>query len=102
MSQWYYSDNDRNRHGPLEGADMAALHHGGELGPDTLVWRDGLAQWRPWRELAHELVAEPGFAAEERPQEVEAGAAAIAAEHPAVRSETQPEPEPEPEPEAAA
>ncbi|ALN78520.1 RDD family protein [Lysobacter antibioticus] len=80
MSQWYYSDNERNRHGPLDGADMAARHRSGELGPDTLVWRDGLAQWRPWRELAHELVAEPGFAAEpERPQ-AQPGAAAASAD----------------------
>ncbi|WP_223621306.1 RDD family protein [Lysobacter sp. ESA13C] len=83
MSQWYYSDNERNQHGPLDGADMAARHRSGELGPDTLVWRDGLAQWRPWRELAHELVAEPGFAAEpERPQQAQPGAAAVTADSP--------------------
>ncbi|MGO1000715.1 RDD family protein [Lysobacter sp. CA196] len=81
MSQWYYSDAERNRHGPLDGADMAARHRSGELGPETLVWRDGLAQWRPWRELAHDLVAEPGFAAgPERPQEAQAGAAAVPAD----------------------
>lgn len=62
MAQWYYSDEERNRHGPLDAAAMAALHDRGELGPDTLVWRDGLDQWRPWRELAAELVAAPGFA----------------------------------------
>ncbi|ALN64941.1 RDD family protein [Lysobacter antibioticus] len=81
MSQWYYSDNERNRHGPLDGADMAARHRSGELGPDTLVWRDGLTHWRPWRELASELVAEPGFAAEpERPQQAQPGAAAASAD----------------------
>lgn len=62
MAQWYYSDEERNRHGPLDGAAMIARHQRGELGPDTLVWRDGLDQWRPWRELAGELVAAPGFA----------------------------------------
>lgn len=62
MAQWYYSDEERNRHGPLEPAQMIALHERGELGPDALVWRDGLSQWRPWRELAGELIAAPGFA----------------------------------------
>jgi len=62
MAQWYYSDEERNRHGPLEPAQMIERHQRGELGPDTLVWRDGLSQWRPWRELAGELIAAPGFA----------------------------------------
>lgn len=62
MAQWYYSDQERNQHGPLEAAAMAALHERGELGPDTLVWREGLGQWRPWRELAGEVIDAPGFA----------------------------------------
>ena len=57
MTQWYYSDDQRNRHGPVEAADMAGLHAGGQLGPDTLVWREGLAQWQPWRSVMHEVVA---------------------------------------------
>lgn len=63
MTQWYYSDSERNRHGPLDGEAMIDRHRSGELGPDTLVWRDGLSQWRPWRELAGELLADPGVAA---------------------------------------
>ncbi|MEH6421107.1 RDD family protein [Pseudomonas sp. CGJS7] len=63
MAQWYYSDSERNRHGPLEGAAMVERHRSGELSADTLVWRDGLNQWRPWRELAGELIADSGFAA---------------------------------------
>ncbi|MGO1073442.1 RDD family protein [Lysobacter sp. CA199] len=61
MTQWYYSDSERNRHGPLEGAGMVERHRNGELTADTLVWRDGLSQWRPWRELAGELLADSGF-----------------------------------------
>ncbi|WP_363800021.1 RDD family protein [Lysobacter firmicutimachus] len=67
MTQWYYSDADRNRHGPLEADTMIDLHRRGELGAETLVWRDGLTQWRPWRELAGELIASPGFAAAAAP-----------------------------------
>src|SRR5690606_35812604 len=57
MTQWYYSDDERNRHGPVGDADMAGLHADGQLGPDTLVWREGLAQWQPWRSVMHEVVA---------------------------------------------
>lgn len=70
MTQWYYSDNERNRHGPLDGAQMIERHGRGELGPDTLVWRDGLPQWQPWRDLAGELIADPGFSAAPDPAQV--------------------------------
>lgn len=63
MTQWYYSDNERNRHGPLDDAEMIERHGRGELGPDTLVWREGLPQWQPWRDLASELLADAGFSA---------------------------------------
>ncbi|MGN7726573.1 RDD family protein [Luteimonas sp. 22616] len=57
MTQWYYSDYQRNRHGPVSGADLAMLHANGQLADDTLVWREGLAQWQPWHAVAGEMVA---------------------------------------------
>lgn len=48
MTQWYYSDAHRNRHGPVSAEELAALHCGGQLQPDSLVWRDGLDGWVPW------------------------------------------------------
>lgn len=95
MTQWYYSDNERNRHGPLDGAEMIERHRRGELGPDTLVWREGLAQWQPWRDLAAELIAEPGFAGAPDPaqllsQRAEAQiGAAVAAAHERADSEAE-------------
>lgn len=62
MTQWYYSDYERSRHGPVGAADMSTLHDGGQLAPETLVWREGLAQWQPWRSLVHEVVAAPARA----------------------------------------
>lgn len=59
MSQWYYSDAQRNRHGPVPADTMAELHAAGGLSGDTLVWREGLANWQPWRELAGEVVPTP-------------------------------------------
>src|SRR4249919_2030338 len=51
MSDWYYSDYERNRHGPVAARDLADLHHAGQLQADTLVWREGMPQWRAWREV---------------------------------------------------
>ena len=57
MAQWYYSDYERNRHGPVSAADLAMLHANGQLAGDTLVWREGLAQWQPWHSMIDEVVA---------------------------------------------
>lgn len=56
MSQWYYGDAQGNRHGPMSAAQLAAVHAQGLLQPETLVWREGLDGWKPWRELMHEVV----------------------------------------------
>ncbi len=58
MTQWYYSDYERNRHGPVAARDLADLHHAGQLQPETLVWREGMPQWRPWREAMTEALNE--------------------------------------------
>ncbi|HEV8693407.1 MAG TPA: RDD family protein [Lysobacter sp.] len=58
MTDWYYSDYERNRHGPVAARDLADLHHAGQLQPDTLVWREGMPQWRPWREVMNEALNE--------------------------------------------
>jgi uncharacterized RDD family membrane protein YckC len=55
MTQWYYSDYQRNRLGPVSVADLAMLHANGQLADDTLVWREGLAQWQPWHAVAGEV-----------------------------------------------
>lgn len=58
MSEWYYSDYERNRLGPVAARDLADLHHAGQLQPDTLVWREGMPQWRPWREVMTQALNE--------------------------------------------
>jgi type IV pilus assembly protein PilA len=55
MSDWYYATADGQRHGPLPAADLHALAAAGTIGAQTLVWREGLAQWRPLHEFAAEL-----------------------------------------------
>ena len=78
MTQWYYSDYERNRHGPVSAGDLAMLHTNGQLAPDTLVWREGLAQWQPWRTLVGEVIQGAG-----RPAVAGAGFATASAAAPA-------------------
>lgn len=66
MTQWYYSDYERNRHGPVAVADLAALHTGGQLDPATLVWREGMAQWQPWHTVMAEVLPETAHPAAAR------------------------------------
>lgn len=56
MSTWYYSDAQRNRLGPVAADDLALLHHNGQLAPEVLVWREGLPDWKPWREVMDEVL----------------------------------------------
>lgn len=60
MTQWYYSDAHRNRLGPVSAEEMAALHRGGQLRPDTLVWRQDLSDWVQWRTIQTEVVPPGG------------------------------------------
>lgn len=55
MSNWYYADRDRHRHGPMEAEALAQRFRDGRIGLDVLVWRDGMAQWQPLTALAGEL-----------------------------------------------
>lgn len=60
MTDWYYSDSDRNRHGPVRAEDLEQLHSHGQLSPETLVWREGMETWRPWREMIGEIIPGAG------------------------------------------
>lgn len=60
MTEWYYSDDQRHRHGPVTTDTMLRLQAQGDLRPTTLVWRDGLAQWVPWQEQQAWAQAETG------------------------------------------
>ena len=57
MTDWYYSDAQRTQHGPVSAADLAALHTKGLLPAETLVWREGMSEWKPWREMIREVIA---------------------------------------------
>lgn len=56
MTQWYYSNAQRERLGPVAADDLTQLHRNGQIGADTLVWREGYADWKPWREAIDEVL----------------------------------------------
>lgn len=47
---WYYA-NDNQRQGPISENEFDYLVHTGKIGAATLVWNEGMAEWRPWREV---------------------------------------------------
>ena len=55
MSDWYYANPNAQRQGPLPAETLRELFQSGRINLDTLVWRDGMPQWRPLSEFAGEL-----------------------------------------------
>jgi hypothetical protein len=49
--EWYYA-NDGQRQGPVSDEGFADRVAAGEVTATTLVWRAGMADWRPWGEIA--------------------------------------------------
>lgn len=62
MSQWYYTRGGE-RQGPVERAELDSLARGGVLSPDDLVWSEGMADWKPAREIARLFEVPPAPAA---------------------------------------
>jgi hypothetical protein len=54
---WYYVDGGQQA-GPVDDAQLAALASSGKILSDTLVWREGMDNWRMYGE-----VKAPGAAA---------------------------------------
>jgi uncharacterized RDD family membrane protein YckC len=47
---WYYVDNGQ-RNGPKEESDFQLLINTGAIGAETLVWREGMANWRAYKDV---------------------------------------------------
>jgi uncharacterized RDD family membrane protein YckC len=45
--EWYYAINDQ-RQGPIPESELAQLAASGVVKPETLVWRQGMANWQPY------------------------------------------------------
>lgn len=48
--QWYYVEGGQRR-GPVSQEDLENLARSNTIGPETLVWREGMAEWRPYRQF---------------------------------------------------
>ena len=48
---WYYADNKEPK-GPFAEDEFAQLIQDGRVHPETLVWSDGMAEWKPYGSLA--------------------------------------------------
>ena len=55
---WYYEFN-REQRGPVSDEVLRQLVAAGQIRPETLVWREGWSDWRPWATVAAESRA-PG------------------------------------------
>ena len=55
MSEWYYADAQRERHGPVDADVIRSKFGQGEVTLETLAWREGMAQWQPLSAVADEL-----------------------------------------------
>jgi hypothetical protein len=57
MTSWYYGSQGQ-QNGPIPESELRRLLADGTLTQQTLVWRDGLVEWKPVAEVA-ELQAPP-------------------------------------------
>jgi uncharacterized membrane protein len=48
---WYYADAGKQA-GPITDTDLEQLVEAGKITAETLVWREGMAAWQPFREVA--------------------------------------------------
>ena len=55
MSIWYYADAERQRQGPFSAEELTGQFRNGRVNLETLVWRDGLSEWRQLHDFADEL-----------------------------------------------
>jgi uncharacterized RDD family membrane protein YckC len=58
---WYYAENNERR-GPVEDAAFEGLVSAGTITPQTLVWKEGMAEWTAYGKIASST-AEPAIAA---------------------------------------
>ena len=52
---WYYVDRAQQRLGPVTADALVAAWHAGDASDASLVWREGMSDWRPLAEYRGEL-----------------------------------------------
>ncbi|MGG6463259.1 RDD family protein [Solilutibacter silvestris] len=56
MTEWYYADRQGQQRGPVQSQELLALRNAGQIGLDTLVWRNGMANWQAFSTVANEVL----------------------------------------------
>lgn len=46
VTEWHYSKGGQ-QHGPVTAADLKTLAKSGELLPTDMIWKEGMAEWKP-------------------------------------------------------
>lgn len=64
MDQWFFAEGNSQQRGPLPADELIALYRSSRIALDTLVWRDGMAQWQPLESVAAEIGLDIAPAAE--------------------------------------
>ena len=59
MSEWYYADRQGQQRGPVQSQELLALRNAGQIGMDTLVWRNGMSNWQAFATMANEIMPPP-------------------------------------------
>lgn len=59
MSEWYYADRQGQQRGPVQSQELLALRNAGQIGMDTLVWRNGMSNWQAFATVANEVMPPP-------------------------------------------
>lgn len=59
MTEWYYADRQGQQRGPVQTEDLLALRNAGQIGMETLVWRNGMANWQAFATIANEVLPPP-------------------------------------------
>lgn len=54
MNEWFHAEGNRQL-GPVSREEIQALYTAGRISLQTLVWRDGMANWQPLRSVAAEF-----------------------------------------------
>ncbi len=74
MANWFYTDALAAQQGPVDGSTLLELNRAGALKAKSLVWREGMEGWTPFRNVARDLFAaaaqEEGNGGEEAPVEI--------------------------------
>src|SRR5262252_7475777 len=55
---WYYIEDGQQR-GPVMDTDLESLQRDGKINSETMLWRDGMANWQPLSQIQTGGNAEP-------------------------------------------